>query len=329
MKIILLSLLLSVSALFSRTGADVLWLSQIPPQERAMQIKPAGMHRLPSIKQRGRGPVVLAMWLRQGESVLEASYPDQFGFDSLDILVLSPGEERISYDLVDVDGGLELQLKGLGEGFYNTYLLGKTIENKTLKISTIQSELMNHSCRNGHEHVSRNLGPYYGGENIPLEIVRTRLQWEDYHTFITSGDVIEYQLLKYGQPAPDVKVTLSTHQGWQKSKFTDAEGLVSFEFIGEYFGKDKEFHSRDIYHYLLVAEQTVQDSGVFQNQAYQTVKYQTTVSEKYRPATEIYTSTVWGLVTMLVTMVVISLGVFVYRRKTSHDYREIVFSEKD
>lgn len=329
MKSIILGLLLSVSVLFSGTDTGVLWLSQIPPQERAGQIKPAGMHRLPSIKQRGRGPVTLALWLRQGESVLEADYPDQLGFDSLETIILTSAAEPIRHELSKVAGGLELQLKGLGEGFYNTYLLGKTIENKTLEVLTIQAELMNHSCRNGHEHVSRNLGPYYGGENIPLEIVRTRVQWEDYHTFITSGDIVEYQLLKYGQPAPGVKVTLSTHHGWQKSKLTDAEGLVRFEFIGEYFGKDKEFHNRDIYHYLLVAEFTAQDSGVFQNQAYQTVKYQTTVSEKYRPAAEIYTSTVWGLVTILFTMMIISLGIFVYRKKTSHDYREIVFSEKD
>ena len=181
----------------------------------------------------------------------------------------------------------------------------------------------------GHNHVSRKLGPYYGGENIPLEIVRTRVQWEDFHTFIKSGDVIEYQLLAYGEPVSGVNVTMTTHQGWQKSKQTGSEGKVSFEFIGEYFARDKEFHNRDIYHYLLVADYVVQAAGEFQGHPYQAIEYQTSVSEKYRPATEIYTSTVWGLFTMLITMVVIGLGIFIYRRKTSHDYREIVFSEKD
>lgn len=329
MRTILYVLVLSVSVLFARADTGVLWLSQIPPPERAKQIKPAGMHRLPSIKKRGRGPTTLALWLRQGDSILEADYPESLTFDSLETIILAADNKPVNYELNSVKGGLELNLKGLGEGFYNVYFLGNRISGETLEVTTIQTELMNHSCRNGHDHVSKNLGPYFGGDNIPLEIIRSRVQWEDYHTFIKSGDVIEYQLLSYGKPAPNVKVTLSTHQGWQKSKLSDADGKVSFEFIGEYFGKDKEFHSRDIYHYLLVAEYSIADTGTFLGQTFERVDYQTSVSEKYRAATEIYTSTVWGLLTMLITMVVIGLGVFVYRRKTSRDYREIVFSEKD
>ncbi len=305
-----------------------MWLSQIPPSERAKQIKPAGMHRLPSIKKRGRGPTTLALWLRQGDSVLEADYPDQHGFDHLETKILSPQSQAVKHALTKVNGGLELTFVGPEEGFYNAYLIGQKLNNEILQISTIQSELINHSCRNGHDHVSRNIGSIYG-EEIPLEIIRTRVQWEDFHTFIKSGDDIEYQLLLYGQPVQGVQVTLTTHQGWQKSKLTNAEGKVSFEFIGEYFDRDKEFHSRDIYHYLLVANYTVSEAGEYQGQAFQQTKYQTTVSEKYRAATEIYTSTVWGLFTMLFTSVVIGLGIFMYRRRTTRQYREVVFSEKD
>ncbi len=329
MKLSILSVLLSASVLFSETDAGVLWLSQIPPPERAKEVKPNGMHRLPSLKKRGRGPATLALWLRQGDSILEAEYPIDTGLDSLKTVVLSPSAQEIEYKLAKVDGGLEFTVKGAEEGFYNAYLLGYELDDETLLISTIQAELINHSCRNGHKHVSRSLGPFYGGDSIPLEIVRTRVRWEDFHTFIQSGDVIEYQILLYGQAIPGVKVTMTTHYGWQKSQISDADGKVAFEFIGEYFGKDKEFHSRDQYHYLLVADYSVTKSGSYLDQPYETIRYQATVSEKYRPATEIYTSTVWALIIMLVTIMVIGISIFIYRRKTSHDYREIVFSEKD
>ncbi len=315
--------------MFGGTGTNAVWLSQIPPPERAKQIVSSGMHRLPTVKKRGRGPVILALWLRQGESILDAKYVDRTNFDSLKTTLLSPNGEAIEHNLSKVEGGLELTLSGSDEGFYNAFLIGKKLEGETLIVSTVQSELINHSCRNGHKHVSRSLGPFYGGDSIPLEIIRNRIRWEDFHTVIKSGDVIEYQLLLYGQPISGIRVTMTTHQGWQKSKFTNSEGKVSFEFIGEYFGRDKEFHSRDMYHYLLVADYSVPESGQFMKKSYQKIRYQSTVSEKYRAATEIYTSTVWGLFIMFVTMVIVGLSIFIYRRKTSRDYREIVFDEKD
>jgi len=309
------------------TDTEIWWLTQIPPPERANKTTLSGMHRLSALKKSGRGPTTLALWLRRGNSVLEAEYPNQLEFDNLETLVISPEREQVEHDLSIVEGGLELTLNGLHEGFYNAYLIGKKFEGETLIVSTIQSELINHSCRNGHKHVSRNLGPFYGGNGIPLEIVRNRVRWEDFHSVIKSGDVIEYQLLLYGEPASGVKVTMTSHQGWQKSKVTNSDGKVSFEFIGEYFGKDKEFHSRDMYHYLLTAEYSILESGEFMENSYQGIKYKSTVSEKYRAATEIYTSTIWALFTMLITMTIIGLGVFIYRRKTSSNYREIIFDE--
>jgi len=328
LKAIFTTLILSVSTLWAGVDTGTLWLSQIPPPERSKQIKSTAMHRLPSIKKRGRGPATLALWVRQGESILDAIYPESHGFDSLTTKVLSPSTTEVKHELSQINEGLELTLSGSEEGFYNAYLIGQSLQGETLEVVTLQSELINHSCREGHKHVSRNLGPFYGN-NVPLEIVRTRVQWEDFHTFIQSGDVIEYQVFLYGKPIAGAQVTLTTHQGWQKSKVTDEAGKVSFEFIGEYFHRDKEFHSRDIYHYLLTANFSTEETDEFGGQAYQQVKYQATVSEKYRAATEIYTSTVWGLFTMVITMVLLSLGIFVYRQKTTRNFREIEFSEKD
>ena len=319
---------LLLSILWAGPDSGVLWLSQIPPPERANQVKSYGMHHLPALKS-GYGTTTLVLWLRQGDSVVDAAYPDQPDFDKFDTRALSPSGEVINHKLDRVEGGMELTLDGSEEGFYNAYLIDCKVNNEALQIVTIQSELINHSCRNGHEHVSRNLGPFYGGDDIPLGIIRQRFRWEDFHTFIQSGDVVEYQLLLHGDPIPGVTVTLITHQGWQKSQVTDGDGKVSFEFIGEYFNHDKEFHRGDEYHYLLVADYAVNKSGKYQGQPYQRIEYQSSMSEKYRAATEIYTSSVWGLAVMLLTIGSIAVAVFVYRRKTSRGYREVVFSEKD
>ena len=154
------------------------------------------------------------------------------------------------------------------------YLIHKEIRNDTLFIQTAKAELLNHSCRNGHEDVDEKIKPQiYPGE-IPMEITRRRSRFENLHFFVSSGDELCYRVSKSSEPLMDASVTFNTHLGWQKTIHSNQEGEAFLQVIQDYFTPWQEIDNRNIYNYLVIAEYTSNESGNYNGEPYKYILLQ-------------------------------------------------------
>lgn len=304
-----------------------IWLSNKIPVDERKNIRPIGMHHLASISE-GRRKVKLVQWLMIGEGVETSAYytPVDVNIESL---VFAPSGKRVEQKLDSLNQRTILTFSNREEGFYNAYIIVRKVSGDTLYYSIAKSELLNHSCRNGHAHVREMLPFKEYPAFIPLEIVRERMTYENFHYYVASGEEITYKVLLNGTPSEGVKMKLSTEKGWVNSKNTDKSGLVNFQFLQDYFTKWQELNNRKEYTYVLFANTTVSEQGVFNGQSYNFIRYTASISDAYRPAKTFYQSMFWSIIVLLLTTISVVIGVTIYRRRHSKPYKELVFNEKD
>ena len=302
-----------------------IWLSNRIPAEAGRGIKPSGMHHLAS-ESKGRGKVKIVQWLMLGENVGDAAYYAQANA-SIEALVFAPSGKRIEHKLDSLNQKTTLSFSNPEEGFYNEYVVSKSVSGDTLYYAIAKGELLNHSCRNGHAHV-REMMPYkVYPKDIPFEIVRKRMMHEDFHYFVSSGEKVTYRILLNGVPAKGIRTKLSTQKGWINPKRTDEKGAVRYQFLQDYFTPWQEINNREEYTYVLFANVTIPESGVFGNQSYNYIKYTTSISDAYRPAKTFYQSMFWSIIVLLLTTVGTILGIYYYRSRRNRPFKEIIFDE--
>ncbi len=335
LKPIFCSLLVLILLFTGRVNASekIVWLSNVPPKSLKKTVSKYGMHRLCAapIKRNMSKGIQIIQWVRSGTSVAHSAYVsiDQLKKRKFNIFCFSPSSKRIIAKLASLGGKSVLKFLDYEEGYFNLYLVTRRVSGDTLYINIAKAELLSHSCRNGHKNVRKAVKPKIFPKDIPFEIVRKRRLNENFHFNISSGDRFTYQPLFYGKPVSGILVNMNTEKGWTKKMTTDDEGNVEVQFIQDYFSKWSEVRKRRIYYYLIYAGFTVPEMGKFQNKPYSYVHYTTSLSDSYYPSRTMYLSKVWGLVIFVVTLIVIAVGIFVFRERRKKPYKEYVFDESE
>jgi hypothetical protein len=320
-------LLLAISILFYLTNLtaqdqEVLWLSNLPPGERQNEIKANGMHKLSSISA-GRGKVKLVQWICHGNQVLNSNYLLNSEHLDAELYCFSPLGDLQACGIDSSKVFKEISFGNQIEGYYNLYLIQKSVRNDTLFVQAAKAELLNHSCRNGHKDVDKKIMSHIHPEKIPIEITRTRTRLENLHFFVSSGDKITYQVSSSSEPLVNASVTFNTQQGWQKTIKSNAEGEAVLQVIQDYFTPWEEIDNRNIYNYLVVAEYTGEEGGTYQGQSYRYTHYTATLSDGYYPSKLMYSSLSWALGIFLFVSLLIGGGVAYHRKRRRKVYREI------
>ncbi|MDD3721440.1 MAG: hypothetical protein PHW92_02985 [Lutibacter sp.] len=304
---------------------EISWFSNMPPKGEK-KIVTNGMHRLSSIKGK-RGQSSIIQWLRIGTNLENAAYIQIPDSEDFDFQLFSPSKKQVEEKLITKGGKSFFSYANKEEGYYNAYLTHKEVLGDTLNITVAKSEMLNHSCRNGHKLVRGIVGPHIYPEIIPVEIKRKRIFAEDLHYFTTSSDEVEYQFLVNGKPAEGASLTLVTQKNWNKTLKTNKEGKTTFQFIQDYFSSWQELKNREIYYYLLYGEIIVPEQGIYKGSAYSYVHYTTSLSDGYRPAKTMYMSMFWAFVVFILATIITVVGIFIYRLRRQKNYKEIKLDE--
>ncbi|MCP4272554.1 MAG: hypothetical protein GY781_11395 [Gammaproteobacteria bacterium] len=294
-------------------AAQTYWLSDIAPtKELAKKMRPSMGSGLVIRDNRG---VTKKLWLRKGDDIANSAYVDKSNHPLILITPEAPPTE-LAFGNIDY---ADVTFKMPDEGFYNLFMTVKQIDNGVLLESVIKSEAMNHSCRSGHDHTQDMMPPLYF-EGTSFDIIRKRFPRETFHTRITSGDIVSYEVLLHGKAVVGANVTMITQKGWSKTIKTNQVGMAHFEMIRDYYPPWHEFKKRNMETFLISAEYDHAESGVYQGSPYDSIHYKGTVSGNYYPSTRDYQSNLYGLLIGLFGLTVSVLLIYFYRRRRANRY---------
>ncbi|HZX30357.1 MAG TPA: hypothetical protein VFF03_03300 [Rhodocyclaceae bacterium] len=309
---------------------DLFWLSDAAPKKAP---RPAAEH------QHGSGSEEAAMggdeadtihspvkrlWFRQGRELAEADYlKEDEATARLSLLDALGNRSQAGSKAANGAAQVTMTLKELG--FNNAYAQRDQVQDQVRWVQLAKTEVLKGSC------CVREMDPAQekpiSDPAQPLEIVRQRQDKEKMFTRIVSGDTVQFTVLRFGQPAARVPVTMYTQQGWTKTAASDAEGKVSFTLIRDYFPEWSDFRRRTKESFVVAADMEVAEAGSFNGQPYGKVHYQATLSGRYAPSPYDYKSYGYGLGIAVFVFAFGGLGVYAYRRRRVKPFQEIRFGE--
>ena len=153
-------------------------------------------------------------------------------------------------------------------------------------------------------------------EKIPLEILRLRNSDEDsFYYRLQVGDDLKFKVLKDGKAIRGARVSLKTQLGWQKTARTNKDGIATFKLIQDYNPEWEKFNKRFREKFIVVAQ--------FKDDK----KYKISYMGEYTPKRDFYQSYAYALIISLILLVIMSVGIFVYRYKIQKPFREVTFDE--
>ena len=295
-------------------AAQTFWLSDIAPtKEEAKKMRPS----MGGMVIRSKRGFTKKLWLRKGDNIVNSTYVDKSNIPLVLITPEAPPTE-IAFENKEY---ADVTFKMPDEGFYNLFMTVKQIDNGVLLESIIKNESLKHTCRSGHDHTEGKMPPLYF-EGTSFDIVRKRVPRETFHSRMTSGDVVSYEVLLHGEAVIGADVTMVTQKGWSKTIKTNQNGMVHFEMIRDYYPPWHEFKKRNMETFLIIAEYDSAETGVYQEDSYDSIHYKGTISGNYYPSTRDYKSNLYGLLIGLFGLTVSILLIYFYRRRHSKLYKE-------
>ena len=325
-KVIRFVVIILISVNFSLIAQKNIWLSNTPPREVEKKIEKTGMRRLPVIYGK-RHQANIIQWIRSGELPATSEYVKENALKNPQLFIFDEDGKEVKGELLTNDLGFIITFPATKDGYYLIYLLQKYVKDDTLNISVAKVERMFHSCRNGHDKALIRVEAKTYPEQIPIEIVRERLRGENLHTVIHPGDDVTFQVLLNKNPVEKSIIQMATQKGWIKKEITDNNGEATFQFIKDNITKMQELRRRAAYNYIITFQKIIKQEGTFDNQKYSYINYTTTFSDNYTPSRAPYSSFVWALFVVLGSIILISLGIYFYRKKHKVEYKEIALNE--
>lgn len=325
----LLCLLFS-SKIFATTPQ--LWFSDQPPNksmQKKMQMRHGGYVHVVD------GVDVKQLWLRQGDSLKKSTYVS----DTEGEYVLLDVQQKLNVPQIEQAKQQSIRFSMPDEGFYNAYFTEKLINNDTLIIKMAKAEVLKHNCRNGHKYDKALVNPQ-NWSDAPLDIVRLRIEDEDFHTRIRSGTQVDFKILHQGNPVSGATVKLETTKGWINSTESDEQGIARFQIIQDnFFDADKaekqgekierghggRVRIRDSF--LVTAEYLTDEVGSLKGRNYNQAAYTISTTGRYYPQQLAKKSATQALYFASAGMLVMGVGGYSYRRRRVKPFKEEQFDE--
>jgi hypothetical protein len=318
----------------------MLWLSDSPPSRGdgahggsgrpGSMAGMAGMAGMEMGGGGGRGTVPKKrFWLRAGSDPQRSGFAQEDPEAPAEIVLVTPDSKPEGSALLpgkDVRAGL--QFEAPLQGFYRLYLTNRKLQGETLNVSIAKAEVANFTHGGDEEEAKKNLGAARYLETAELEIVRERKPDEKKFFRLESGDVQAFIVLRKGLPLQGARVRFISHQGWAKEAVSDEQGRVTFQLIRDYFPPWNDFQKRFKAAYLVTAEFTSAEPGKYKEQQYTGIRYQTSLSGSYYPASDDYLSYSWGLGIGLLITLFSGVSVYLYRRRRVKPFQEVRFAEQ-
>lgn len=302
-------------------AGENLWLSDSPPHAGHGGLK----HAHGGAVEVRRGVYHKHLWLRLGEMPQSARFLREDAPLSPLLLVDTHGEASQQPVVKDPQSGaLKVDFAMPDEGFYNAYLIRQRVADGERQVEIAKAEVLKHSCREGHDQVQEKMPPRHHAD-VPLEIVRERLPKENFHSRLSHGDSVSFQVLRKGMPQAGASVTFTTAQGWSKKAVTDSQGRVSYSLIRDYYPFWHEFEKRHAQPYLVNAVYSLPEAGEVDGASFQRSVFQSSFSGNYYPSSRDYESYAYGLAFGLLALLATGVGVYLYRRRRDRPYREVRF----
>ncbi len=321
----LISTLLAASILCAATpafSASHLWWSETMPHPD----HGATRHSHGGPVEIRRGVYHKNLWLRSGDGPADSVHVTAFNR-------ATPTLVSVSGEIKDVPGGNLHGTYGVNfampdEGYYNLYLVAEAVSEGVRQVDVAKSEVLKHSCREGHDHVKGLMAPRHL-DTMPLELVRERMEAESFHTTIGFGDTVTFLVLHFGKPVAGAEVTLNTAHGWRNTVRADADGRASFMMIRDYYPPWHEFERRYRQDYLVTAAYEVEGHGESGGTPYHATRYLSSLNGSYYPSTRDYRSYAYGLLLGVFALTVTAVSVYLYRRRRQRRFHEVRFDEKN
>lgn len=311
---LMVALLLGMLFVNNLSASQTYWLSDIAPtKEQARKMRPS--HGGMVI--RGERGYSKKLWLRKGDSIVDSTYVEQ---SNMPLILVDPKASQSELAFSN-KGYADITFKMKEEGYYNLFMIDKQVEDGALQHSVLKNESLNHSCRNGHDHVKDMVPPLYFKETS-FDMIRERLPKESFHLRMGSGDIISYKVMLNGKPVSGAAVTMSTQKGWAKTLKTDLEGRAAFEMIRDYYPPWHEFKKRHMETFLVIAEYDSDEGGVYQGESYSGIHYKATAAGNYYPSAKDYKSYLYGLLIGLFGLTASIFFIYFHRKRRASQYQE-------
>lgn len=266
-----------------------------------------------------RGVYYKNLWLRSGDGPADSAYLDRAVAGK--VLLMDVKGEIKEHAAGNVHGSYGVNFAMPHEGFYNLYLISESMTDGVRHVGIAKSEVLKHSCREGHDHVKPLMAPRTL-DTLPLEIVRERQPAENFHSLLGYGDTATFQIRRLGQPLAGAEVTFHTAQGWHKTVRTDDTGRARFMLVRDYYPEWEEFDRRHRQDYMISARYSTVEEGT-------PTRYTATYNGSYYPSARDYRSYAYGLLLATFALTFTGVAVYLYRRRRQRRFHEVRFDEKN
>jgi hypothetical protein len=209
------------------------------------------------------------------------------------------------------------------------YVIDRKVVDGVLTVRTAKWLTIHHSCGWGHNHRfeeerlrSQRL------PSAPLDIVINGLWDGNFHSTIMAGDTLDIRVLLRGEPAKNVRVSVTTEKKWTNEVSTGPDGIASVQLVRDDYPDNWLAFKRDKKSsFKVVARHAVERKGIYQNQSYETVRYITTFPWRYYPSRSEYSSYSSGLLVGTLSFGVGGVGIYAYRERRKKPFKGTVFDE--
>ena len=225
--------------------------------------------------------------------------------------VLNVDGDLIKPEIQSKKGCTSITFEVPKSGYYAIYYIREL--QRVVNITKYEYKRFNHG---GNEEFSKEKIAPKTIKQATIDIARLRDGEDSFYYSLHTGDMLRFKVQKDGKALQGARVTLKTQFGWQKSVKTDKSGIAKFKLIQDYNPKWKKFNKRFREKFLVTAVYKDKNS-----------KYKVSYTAVYRPSRETYQSYAYGLVISIILLIILSLGIFIYRYKVQKPFKEVTFDE--
>ncbi|MDY0117816.1 MAG: 4Fe-4S binding protein [Sulfurimonadaceae bacterium] len=202
-------------------------------------------------------------------------------------------------------------------GYYNLYAINETHENGVLVKRVAKLEHLRGS-HGGEDIYTEDVKKRVTTQKTKIDLIR--LKNDDEKSFFykhAMGDLLTFEALFDGMPLANANLQISMDSGWIKELTTDADGIAKFHIIRDYFPEWGEFDKRYKGEMLLTLTHMPSENE----------KYILTYPLLFSPNSSDYTSYLYALILMTLTLFVSGVIVYRFRRNRTQPFSELRYEK--